>query len=72
MFISITQITSSEEAGTTPEERKKKYAEDLRRQMDEQRKAKLKEREEYHGSPTVKRKNDPEFNSQNKAVPKQR
>ena len=46
--------------GTTPEERKKKYAEDLRRQMDEQRKAKLKEREEYHASPSQKKKNEPD------------
>lgn len=42
--------------GETPEERKKKYAIELRRQMEEQKKAKLKEREEWiHGSPSVKK-----------------
>ena len=54
---------SGEETGATPEERKKKYAEDLRRQMEEQKKAKLKEREEYHASPSIKRRNAVESSS---------
>ncbi|XP_063694469.1 centrosome and spindle pole-associated protein 1-like isoform X2 [Bolinopsis microptera] len=57
-------------AGATPEDRKKKYADDLRKQMDEQRKAKLKTRNDYYGSPSTKSKVDHEFTSPNIAVNK--
>ncbi|KAL5261570.1 hypothetical protein ACHWQZ_G007321 [Mnemiopsis leidyi] len=70
-FKAAVSFLSGEDAGATPEERKKKYADDLRKQMEEQRKAKLKEREEYHASPSIKRKN-PEFISPVKQSPLER